>query len=114
MSFQDMDSIVNKFFSQPVFQNSGAAERREKIEDWKDKRAEELMDICIRSKRVEGGWYYDYTASASDDAVAYLMDNQCFEELCDAIQGKPLSGFNKYIEARIQDEAEKAIEDGLL
>ena len=110
MSFDTMNTIVNKFFADPIFKTRTGQRMQERSEVWMNERYEELMNICIRGKRTEGGWYASHTASASDDAVAYLMDLGDFQSICEAFQGNSVKGFDRYINHRVEAEAEiKAI-----
>lgn len=106
MSFDTMNTIVTKFFSDPIFQTRTGQRMQERSEAWMNERYEELMTICIRGKRVEGGWYSSHTASASDDAVVWLMDQNDFESICGAFQGNSVKGFDRYINHRVEAEAE--------
>lgn len=112
MSFDTMNTIVDKFFADPIFQTRTSTLRDDLSERWMNERYEELMNICIRGKRVEGGWYSSHTVSASDDAVVWLMDQDDFESICEAFQGNSVKGFDKYINHRVEAEAEIKLLNG--
>ena len=106
MSFDTMNTIVSQFFSDPIFQTRTSAQRDDLSERWMNERYDELMKICLSGQRVEGGWYSSHTASASDDAVVFLMDQDDFESICEAFQGNQAKGFDRYINHRVEAEAE--------
>jgi hypothetical protein len=113
MAFEEMDKIVARFFDHPAFNGSVGSRREERAERWMSERYGDLMDLCMSGKREEGGWYERYTASARDDAIAYLIDTGSFQEISEAFEGKPEKGYQLYVNYRVEHEAEQADRNGV-
>jgi hypothetical protein len=112
MAFQEMDKIVQRFFDNPAFTAPANSRREERADRWMNERYGELLDLCKSGKRVEGGWYMSHTASVRDDCIAFLMDNDCFQEICEAFDGKTARGYALYVSERVDQEALEADRNG--